>query len=337
MPPARDDTALKGHRRDALRPTPVAPRSLSGVRRKLSRTSIAVTARPEPSLGVCAGAVLMPALISPVAPHSTQPARNREPVSLRRLFPAASFVGCADIRVTDATEQADACRPGVLFAAKPGRRCDGSDFAAAAVRNGASALLVERPLAGLAVPQCVIPEVARGFGILCANLAGRPMRTVRTVGVTGTNGKTTVTWLVRSLLRHAGSRCGLLGTVEYSDGASTAPASLTTPDAETYWDWFAAMATAKTPFAAVELSSHALHQDRVAGSELELAAVTNVTRDHLDYHGTEAGYLASKAKLLSLVRPGGTVILNQDDPSTDALRQRVPAARRRSTRPCRRS
>lgn len=267
----------------------------------------------------------MPALISGTPNSAAAPSpRFREAVSLRRLFPTASFVGCADVRVNDATERADRCAPGVLFAAKPGHRHDGADFAGEAVRRGAAALLVETPMAGLSVPQCVVPDVGRSFSVLCSNLAGRPMRSVRTVGVTGTNGKTTVTWLVRSLLGSAGHACGLLGTVEYSDGHLASPASLTTPETETFWDWFTAMAQRRTPFAAVELSSHALHQDRVAGAELEVGIVTNITRDHLDYHGTEAGYQASKAKLLSLVRPGGTVVLNQDDPSVDALRPRVP-------------
>ena len=255
----------------------------------------------------------------------TRTARLREPVSLRRLFPSASFVGCTDIRVTEATEKAHECHPGVLFAARLGRRHNGADFAAEAVRRGASALLVPRPIADLPVHQCVLQDVGRSFSVLCANLAGRPMRPVRTAGVTGTNGKTTVAWLIRSILRSVGQDCGLLGTVEYSDGTRTEPASLTTPDAKTFWSWIAAMADRGTPCAAVELSSHALHQDRVAGSELEVAIVTNVTHDHLDYHGTSAGYLASKAKILSLVRPGGTVVLNQDDPSVDVLRPRVPA------------
>jgi UDP-N-acetylmuramoyl-L-alanyl-D-glutamate--2,6-diaminopimelate ligase len=266
----------------------------------------------------------MPATATNV-PRDARPGRAREPVSLRRLFPSASFVGCADIRATQVTERADECGPGVLFAARPGSRHDGAAFAAEAVERGAAALLVMRPIPELQVPQCVLGEVGRGFGLLCANLAGRPMRTVRTAGVTGTNGKTTVTWLIRSLLESAGDRCGLLGTIEYSDGARQQPASLTTPDSKTFWDWFAAMAARGTRFAAVELSSHALHQDRVAGSELELAIVTNVSHDHLDYHGTSAGYLASKAKILSLVRAGGTVILNQDDPCVDVLRPRVPA------------
>jgi UDP-N-acetylmuramoyl-L-alanyl-D-glutamate--2,6-diaminopimelate ligase len=251
--------------------------------------------------------------------------RVREPVSLRRLFPTASFVGCGDVRVYDATEHSSECSAGLLFAAKPGRSHDGSAFAHEAVRNGASALLATRPIAELSVPQCVLPDVSRAFGVLCANLAGKPMRSVRTAGITGTNGKTTVTWLIRSILQSAGRDCGLLGTIEYSDGATRGASSLTTPETKVYWDWFAAMAQRGTPFAAVELSSHALHQDRAAGSELEIGAITNVTHDHLDYHATAAHYLASKAKILSLIRPGGAAVLNQDDPSTDVLRSSVPA------------
>jgi len=258
-------------------------------------------------------------------PSLRQSHRLREPVSLRRLFPTASFVGCGDIRIYGATEHSDDCQPGMLFAAKQGRSHDGTRFAHDAVERGASALMLSRPIADLAVPQCVLPDVARAFGTVCANLTGRPMRVVRTAGVTGTNGKTTVTWLVRALLRSVGRQCGLLGTVEYSDGAIAQPSSLTTPDTRTYWDWFASMAQRGTPHAAVELSSHALHQDRAAGSELEVGVVTNITHDHLDYHDTVSNYVASKSKILSLIRPGGTAIFNQDDPSIDSLRSSVPA------------
>lgn len=258
-------------------------------------------------------------------PSLRQTHRLREPVSLRRLFPTSSFVGCGDIRIYDATERSQDCRPGMLFAVRQGCSHDGSRFAHDAVERGASALLLSRPIADLAVPQCVLPEVARAFGTVCANLAGRPMRVVRTAGVTGTNGKTTVTWLVRALLAAVGRDCGLLGTVEYSDGAISQPSSLTTPDTKTYWDWFASMSQRGTSHAAVELSSHALHQDRAAGSELEVGVVTNITHDHLDYHETASNYLASKSKILSLIRPGGTAIFNQDDPSIDSLRSSVPA------------
>ena len=258
-------------------------------------------------------------------PQGTATGVLREPVSLRRLFPTTSFVGCADIRVTHATERADRCEPGMLFAARQGHSYDGAEFTAEALGRGASALMVSRPQPEAGVPQCIVPEVGRSFGVLCASLAGRPMRTVRTAGVTGTNGKTTVSWLIRGLLQNAGHACGLLGTIEYSDGTTSEPATLTTPDSQTFWQWMASAACRKTPFAAVELSSHALHQDRVAGSELELAVLTNVTHEHLDYHGTSAGYFASKAKILSLVRPGGCVVLNSDDAAIDALRPRIPA------------
>ncbi len=258
-------------------------------------------------------------------PSTRHSQRLREPVSLRRLFPTASFVGCGDIRIYDATERSEDCQAGMLFAAKQGRSRDGSKFACDAVRRGAAALLLSRPIADLAVPQCIVPDVARAFGAVCSNVAGRPMRSVRTAGVTGTNGKTTVTWLIRSLLRSAGRECGLLGTIEYSDGVVTQPSSLTTPDTKTYWDWFASMAGRGTPHAAVELSSHALHQDRAAGSELEVGIVTNITHDHLDYHESISNYVASKSKILSLIRPGGTAVFNQDDPSVDALRSSLPA------------
>src|SRR5690606_19679910 len=134
---------------------------------------------------------------STLRPHvGTVVAHSREPVSLRRLFPGASFVGCGDIRVFDATERAEECVPGMLFAARLGHQYDGVDFTAEAVARGASALMVSRPLSDIAVPQCVLGDVGRGFGLLTSNLCGRPMRTVRTAGVTGTNGKTSVTWFI---------------------------------------------------------------------------------------------------------------------------------------------
>ena len=143
-------------------------------------------------------------------------------------------------------------------------------------------------------------------------------------GVTGTNGKTTVTWLIRAMLRQSGRRCGLLGTVEYDDGFASASSALTTPDSKSFSQWLARMAALGTTHAAAELSSHALHQDRVAGTELSAAAVTNITQDHFDYHKDFAGYQASKAKILELVKPGGVIALNRDNPGSWELRDRLP-------------
>ena len=247
-----------------------------------------------------------------------------EPTSLRRLFPSARFIGCADVRVSSVTDDSRACEPGSLFVARQGLQQNGAHFVAEAIARGATAVLVEQPLPGVGISQCVVNDVVKSFGHVCATLTGRPMSNIHTVGITGTNGKTTVSWLTRAILAATGQNCGLLGTIEYSDGVRTRPATLTTPPTTLFWNWFAAMADCGTEYAAVELSSHALHQDRVAASELAVAVITNITQDHFDYHGTQAAYLASKAKIMHLVRAGGTIVLNQDDPATAGLQALVP-------------
>ncbi|MCH8830236.1 MAG: UDP-N-acetylmuramyl-tripeptide synthetase, partial [Planctomycetes bacterium] len=249
--------------------------------------------------------------------------RQRLPVHLRSLFPRASFVGCADISVTDATDDSRECRPNLLFAAVPGCCVNGTRFAAEAVRFGATSLLVQRPLAEISVPQCVVPDVRRSFGQLCSALADRPSRKLSVVGITGTNGKTTTTWLVRSILQTAGRSCGLLGTVEYDDGLQTESARLTTPGSRELVTWLARMVDRGTTHAAIELSSHALHQSRVAGTELDVAVVTNVTQDHFDYHHNFSEYLESKSRIFQQLKPDGIAVLNLDDPGAASLLDRT--------------
>ncbi|MGH7129446.1 MAG: Mur ligase family protein, partial [Planctomycetaceae bacterium] len=244
-------------------------------------------------------------------------------MSLRKLFPTSSFVGCADVRVVEATEASGACRPGVLFAALPGTRVDGTKHIGEALERGAASLLVRKPVTGVSVPQCVVPNVRQAYAELCSALAGTPSRRLATAGVTGTNGKTTTTWLVRSLLKTAGRQTGLLGTIEYSDGVHSEPARLTTPDAKTLTDWLAAMVARRTTHAAMELSSHALDQDRAAGTALDVAIVTNVTQDHFDYHPGHAAYLASKARILDHLKRGGLAVINVDDPGSRSLLERI--------------
>jgi len=247
----------------------------------------------------------------------------RVPVSLRQLFPSSSFVGCADIRVSDATEHSGKCGPNMLFAAIPGTRCDGADFTAEAIERGAASLLVQRPVPGAPVPQCVVPNVRRAYAELCAALAGSPSRRLGIAGVTGTNGKTTVTWLIRSILQAAGKNAGLLGTIEYSDGFETAPSTMTTPDSKNLSQWLAAMVRRRTMHVAMELSSHALDQHRAAGTQLDVAVVTNVTRDHFDYHNDYDSYASSKARIFGHCKPAATVVINADDPGSSSLAARV--------------
>ncbi len=244
-------------------------------------------------------------------------------VSLRRLFPQASFVGCANICATNAFENSHDVVPQSLFAVVHGTKTDGVQFVDEAVSRGASGLLVDRPLAGVPLPQCIVPDVRSAFSRVCEALAGDPSRRLDIAGVTGTNGKTTATWLIRNLLERTRRRCGVLGTVEYSDGVSTEPASLTTPTSRSLAQWLGRMVNRGTTHAAIELSSHALHQGRVAGIELEAAVVTNITQDHFDYHKGFEPYREAKGRILEIVRPGGLIALNADDPGSWSLRDRV--------------
>lgn len=243
--------------------------------------------------------------------------------SLRRLFPQASFAGCANICATDAFDRSRDVQPGSLFAVIHGTQADGAQFVPEAIANGATSLLVDRPLANVTVPQCIVPDVRSAFSRLCEALAGDPSRRMDIAGVTGTNGKTTTTWLIRSLLSRADQRCGVLGTVEYSDGVTRESSTLTTPASRSMARWLGRMAANGTRRAAIELSSHALDQSRAAGIELEAAIVTNITQDHFDYHRGFEPYRAAKARILELVRPGGLIALNLDDPGSWSLRDRV--------------
>lgn len=247
----------------------------------------------------------------------------RTPVSLRRLFPLSSFVGCADIVVSDATEHSSQCGPDSLFAALPGTRTEGANFVSEAIGRGATSLLVQRPIASVNVPQCVVPCASRAFSVLCECLAGNPSDHLHVAGVTGTNGKTTTTWLIRSILQTAGRRTGLLGTIEYSDGLDASPSSLTTPDSRTSSNWLRDMLDRGTTYAAIELSSHALAQDRAAGVRLEAAVVTNITQDHFDYHSTAESYRASKERIFERCHAGAIMAINADDPGCRSLKMDI--------------
>ena len=182
------------------------------------------------------------------------------PVSLRRLLPDASFVGCGDVIVNDATDDSRLATEDSVFAAICGTSVDGREFAAAAVANGCSAILTNRPLPTVSAPQCVIRNVRAAYARICNAVSGTPTSRLQIAGVTGTNGKTTTTWMLRSILNASGRRCGLLGTIEYSDGKVTTPASLTTPDPRSVFRWFRRMVENGCRHAAIELSSHALHR-----------------------------------------------------------------------------
>lgn len=252
-------------------------------------------------------------------------------VSLRKLFPAAGWVHGEDLVVSAASNRAEFCQPGGLFAIFQGTQHDGREFVATAIARGVAGLLVEHAVPDVSLPQCLVPNVRQAYAMVCAELAGQPSHTVQTIGVTGTNGKTTTTWMLRTILRAAGHRCGVLGTVEYDDGQVTEPAVLTTPDSHTLQTWLQRMHQNATPYAAIEVSSHALDQDRAAGVSLTAAVITNVTHDHLDYHGSFAQYAYAKRKIWALLSPSGTAVVNLDDPGAVQLSAAIPKSAKRLT------
>jgi UDP-N-acetylmuramoyl-L-alanyl-D-glutamate--2,6-diaminopimelate ligase len=209
--------------------------------------------------------------------------------------------------ITSVVHRADEAGPGALFCALRGARADGHDFAPEAVARGAAAVMVERPL-DVAVPQAVVPDVRLGMALAAAALAGHPSRDLDVVGITGTNGKTTSSFLVRAMLEAAGRPCGLIGTVGARVGGEPVPLRHTTPDALELQELLGRMRDAGDVACAMEVSSHALAQRRAAGTRFAAALFTNLTRDHLDYHdGVEDYYLAKRALF---VRPPG----EGDDP-----------------------
>jgi len=248
------------------------------------------------------------------------------PVSLRRLLPGASFVGCGEVIVNDATDDSRRVTEDSVFAAICGTNVDGRNFAADAVANGCSAVLTDRPLPNVSAPQCIVPNVRAAYARVCNAVSGKPTSRLQIAGVTGTNGKTTTAWMLHSILEASDRRCGLLGTIEYSDGKVTAPASLTTPDPRSVFQWFRRMVENGCRHAAIELSSHALSQDRIAGTPLAAAVITNVTQDYFDYHSDFENYLAAKSKILDYVVPGGIVAINLDDPDSSQLCDKARAA-----------
>ncbi len=208
----------------------------------------------------------------------------------------ADVVGCAPAEVLDLAYNARAARPGALFFCVPGQRADGHDFAGEAVANGAVALVVERPL-DLPVPQLVVPDARAAMAVVADEFFGRPTRELLVAGVTGTNGKTTTAYLLHGILEAAGLRPGLLGTVESRIGGERRPAVRTTAEAIDLERAFREMLEAGNRSCAIEATSHGSELKRLLGVRFSVLVFTNLTQDHLDFHGTLERYFEAKRRL----------------------------------------
>ena len=218
--------------------------------------------------------------------------------------------------------------PGTVFFCVPGFTRDGHDFADDAIARGAVALVVERPL-GLGVPEVVVDDVRAAMAPAAARLHGDPTATLRVVGVTGTNGKTTTAHLVRALLEHAGRRTGLLGTVSQIIGGNETEAVRTTPEAIDLQATFAEMLAAGDEVCVMEVSSHAVRLRRADAIHWAVAIFTNLTQDHLDFHPDMDDYFAAKRALFVPTgdnRPPAVAVINVDDSYGVRLAADVPGA-----------
>jgi UDP-N-acetylmuramoyl-L-alanyl-D-glutamate--2,6-diaminopimelate ligase len=239
------------------------------------------------------------------------------------LSPGARVHGDpAGVMVDDVTHDSRAAGPGVLFAARPGQRADGHDHAPAAVAAGSPALLVERVL-DLDVPQLVVESVAQTMGHAAAAVHRQPSAELLLVGITGTNGKTTTTYLVDSALRAAGRTTGLIGTVQTLIAGEQVPGVRTTPESTDLQRLLRRMCTAGVDAASMEVSSHGLALGRITGTRFDIAAFTNLTQDHLDFHANLEEYFEAKAILFTPALSERAVI-NVDDEHGRVLVDRAP-------------
>ena len=210
------------------------------------------------------------------------------------------------------------CGPGSCFVAVRGWQADGNAFIANAVAAGASAVVCqdESLLPGEAedVPVAVVADAHEALGLLSQAIHGWPGRSLTCVGITGTNGKSTVAHITREILAAAGHRTAMLGTISYQTGSRARPAPMTSPPAEDLAAMMAEMVSAGVTHLVMETSSHALHQKRTAGVDFRVGVFTNLTGDHLDYHGSMEDYLGAKCKLFAGLGPGARAVINREDP-----------------------
>jgi UDP-N-acetylmuramoyl-L-alanyl-D-glutamate--2,6-diaminopimelate ligase len=217
-------------------------------------------------------------------------------------------------------------REGDVFVAIRGSESDGHRFLPDALSAGAKVVVVEDDAAvhdSLCLHQgavkIVVPDARRALAVMSANITGHPARRLTLIGVTGTNGKTTTTYLIKAILEAAGQRVGLIGTTGIMIGTERLPATHTTPESLELHRLFLDMADQGCTAAVMEVSSHALALSRVYGVSFAAGVFTNLTRDHLDFHGSMDAYASAKQRLFQGLEPGAAAVINADDPAADRM------------------
>ncbi len=220
----------------------------------------------------------------------------------------------ADKDITGITCDSRQVKTGFAFVCINGAKADGHDYAEKALENGAAVIVSERDL-GLK-SQITVPDTHAAYADMCAKWFGNPADSLKLLGVTGTNGKTSVTYMMKKILEKSGYKVGLIGTIQNMIGDEIIAAHNTTPNAYELNSLFALMKAKGCTYVIMEVSSHALDQSRVYRLNFEAAMFTNLTQDHLDYHITMENYLAAKKKLFGMCK---TAVINSDDPYSGEL------------------
>jgi len=213
--------------------------------------------------------------------------------------PVRQVIGPLDRQVENIAYDSRRVQRHTMFVALRGEKTDGHQFIGQAIDKGASVIVAEREQKDPRVTCLVVENTRTALADFSATLYGHPARKLKLAAVTGTNGKTTTTFLIKHICENASLRCGIVGTVRYEIGERVLPAIRTTPESLDLQELLAQIASAGCKAAAMEVSSHALAQDRTRGLEWDVAVFTNLTQDHLDFHGTMDNYFEAKAKLFT--------------------------------------
>ena len=234
------------------------------------------------------------------------------------------LLGCKSVEaspldIVKVTEDSRRVVPGAVFVAARGEKLDGHDFAPWAVSAGAIAVIGDRPVVQCAgAPYYTVPNPREALGVLAHALAGDPSRAMKVIGVTGTNGKSSTVLLTQHILNVCGAKASCFGTLGYDIAGEHIPAPHTTPFGEDLADMFKRARDAGQTHVAMEVSSHALEQERVAGISFSAGVFTNLTQDHLDYHKNMESYRTAKLKLFERIEGEGCfTVVNREDPAAD--------------------
>ena len=245
---------------------------------------------------------------------------------LALLIPDAKLVGNGKLKITSIEHDSRKCIVGSLFVCFEGAHVDGHSFIDQAIGKGTVAIMTARSDVEIpdGISALIVPDLLSSLAVIVPYFYDYPSKRMRVIGITGTNGKTTTTYMIRSVLINAGLKVGLIGTIQIMIGEEMFPIHNTTPNVIDLQHILMSMVERHVEVVVMEVSSHALAENRISGVEFDTAIFTNLTQDHLDYHGTMEAYRAAKAKLFDAVsrkgdKEGKTAVINLDDEAADFM------------------